>query len=87
MLPPDLVSSLLRAISPADSCRLLVADTGATDHMLPDRSAFISYKSVRNLRVWMGNNSYASVLGRGTAIISLNGQGLLIQNVLHVPAL
>ena len=35
----------------------------------------------------MGNNSYAPVLGRGTAIISLNGQRLLIRNVLHVPAL
>ena len=55
--------------------------------MLPDRSAFISYKSVRSLRVRMGNNSYAPVLGRGTAIISLNGQRLLIRNVLHVPAL
>ena len=87
MLPPDLVSSLLRAISPDDLCRLLVADTGATDHMLPDRTAFISYKLVRNLRVRMGNNSYAPVLGRGTAIISLNGQRLLIRNVLHVPAL
>jgi hypothetical protein len=35
----------------------------------------------------MGNNSYAPVLGRGTAIISINGQRLLIRNVLHVPAL
>ena len=87
VLPSDLVSSLLRAVSPGDSLRLVVADTGATDHMLPDRSAFISYKSVRSLRVRMGNNSYAPVLGRGTAIISLNGQRLLIRNVLHVPAL
>jgi len=66
---------------------LVVADTGATDHMLPNKSAFISYKSVRNLRVQMGNNSYAPVLGRGTAIISLNKQRLLIRNVLHVLAL
>jgi hypothetical protein len=35
----------------------------------------------------MGNNSYAPVLGRETAIVSLNGQRLLIRNVLHVPAL
>jgi hypothetical protein len=57
------------------------------DHMVPDRSAFISYKAVCNLRVRMGNNSYAPVLGQGTAIISLNGQRLLNRNVLHVPAL
>ncbi len=76
VLPPGLVSALLKAISPDDSIvglRLVVADTGATDHMVPDRSAFISYKAVHNLRVRMGNNSYAPVLGRGTAVISLNG--------------
>ena len=67
--------------------RFAVADTGATDHMVPDRNAFISYKSVVGLRVRMGNNSYAPVLGRGTTIISLNGQRLLIRNVLHVPGL
>jgi hypothetical protein len=55
--------------------------------MIPDRSAFISYKAVRNLRVRMGNNSYAPVLGWGTAIILLNEQCLLIRNVLHVPTL
>ena len=57
------------------------------DHMVSEGSAFIWYKVVRNLRVRMGNNSYAPVLGRGTATILLNGQGLLIWNVLHVPAL
>jgi hypothetical protein len=87
VLPPDLVSSLLRAVSPADWHCLVAADTGATDHMLPNRSAFISYKSVWHLLVRMGNNSYAPVLGRGTAIVPLNGQRLLIQDVLHVPAL
>jgi hypothetical protein len=87
VLPTDLVSSLLWAVSPTDLNRLVVADTGATDHMLPDRSAFISYKSVWHLCVWMGNNSYAWVLGQGTAIVFLNGQHFQIWNVLHVPAL
>ncbi len=90
VLPPGLVLALLKAISPEDvgaSLCLVVADTGATNHMIPDCLAFISYKSVQHLRVWMGNNSYAPVLGRGMAIISLNGQHLLICNVLHVPTL
>jgi hypothetical protein len=60
---------------------------GATNHMLLDRLAFISYKSVWHLCIRMGNNSYALVLWRGTAIVSLNGQRLLIRNVLHIPAL
>ena len=74
-------------ISPNSSCRLAVADSGATDHMLPDKSAFISYKSISNLKVRMGNNSSLPVLGRGSAIISLNGQRVLVRNGLHVPGL
>ena len=42
---------------------LAVADTGATDHMVPDKSAFVSYKSVTGLSFQMGNNSYVPVLG------------------------
>jgi hypothetical protein len=86
-LPLDLVSSLLGAVSPTDLNRLIVADTGATNHILPDRLAFISYKSVWHLRIRMGNNSYAPVLGRRTAIVSHNGQCLLIRNVLYIPVL
>jgi hypothetical protein len=52
---------------------LVVADTGATDHMLPDVSAFISYKRVHDLSMRMGNNSFVPVLGWGTAVFSLNG--------------
>jgi hypothetical protein len=51
-----------------------VADTGATDHMFPDKSAFISYKAVSNLQVCMGNNAFIPILGRGTTIITLNGK-------------
>jgi hypothetical protein len=69
------------------SSSLVVADTGATDHMTPDKSVFISYKVVANLQIRMGNNSFVPVLGRGTAIFSLNGQRVLVQNVLHVPGL
>lgn len=35
----------------------------------------------------MGNNSFLPVLGRGSAIISLNGQRILVRNALHVPGL
>jgi hypothetical protein len=63
----------------------LVADSGATDHMLPN--AFISYYPVEGRRVCRGNNSFTPILGHGTAIISLNGKKILIQNCLHVPDL
>jgi hypothetical protein len=58
---------------------LLVAHTGATDHMLPDKSAFISYYPVSGRRIWMGNNSFAPIVGHGTAVISLNGKKILIR--------
>jgi hypothetical protein len=64
-----------------------MADTGATDHMLPKNAAFTSYKLVSNLQVHMGNNSFLPVLGCGIAVISLNGQRVLIRNALHVPGL
>jgi hypothetical protein len=35
----------------------------------------------------MGNATFAPVLGRGTAILSLNGKSILVHNVLHVPDL
>ena len=57
---------------------LLVADTGATDHMLPDKAAFISYYPVTGHRVRMGNNSFAPIAGHGLAIISLNGKKILL---------
>jgi hypothetical protein len=72
------------SILPTLGSRFTVADSGATNHMFPDKSAFISYKLVSNLQVCMGNNSFLPVLGRGTAIISLNGQRVLVRNALHV---
>jgi hypothetical protein len=43
--------------------QLAVADTGATDHMVPDKYCFISDKSMSGVLVRMGNNSYVPVLG------------------------
>jgi hypothetical protein len=64
------------------SKRFTVANTGATDHMLLDKAAFILYKAISNLQVQMGNNSFIPVLGQGTTVISLNGQRVLIRNAL-----
>ena len=85
--PPS--KSLVKSDHGPSSTRtsLLVADTGATDHMLPDKAAFISYHLVSGRRVRMGNNSFAPIAGYGTAIISLNGRKILIRDCLHVPDL
>jgi len=85
--PPTKSISLIHGPSSKRMWSLVVADTGATDHMLPDKSAFISYYPVTGRRVRMGNNSYATIAGHGTAIISLNGKKVLIRDCLHVPDL
>jgi hypothetical protein len=85
---PSIIERMLAAsILPTSGCRFTVADSGATNHMFPDKLAFISYRLVRNLQVCMGNSSFLPVLGRGLAIISLNGQQVLVRNALHVPGL
>jgi hypothetical protein len=75
------------SIIPGSGRCFTVADSGATDHILSDKSAFISYKLVTNLQVRMGNNFYLHVLGQGSAILSLNSQCILVRNALHVPGL
>jgi hypothetical protein len=65
----------------------VVTDTRATDHMVPNKLCFISYKSVSGLSLCMGNNSFDLVLGHGTAAFSLNGKQILVRHVLHVPRL
>ncbi len=91
ILPSDL-STLIATMSkasilPGSGQHFTVADSGATNHMFPDKAAFISYKAVTNLQVRMGINSFLPVLGRGSAVISLNGQKILVWNALHVPGL
>jgi hypothetical protein len=55
--------------------------------MIPDKSSFISYRPVSGRRVRMGNNSFAPVLGSGSAVIAINGKRILIRECLHVPTL
>jgi hypothetical protein len=49
--------SLLPVVLPLHHGRLAVADTRATDHMVPDKSCFISYTSISSLSIQTGNNS------------------------------
>ncbi len=57
---------------------LIVADTGATNHMLPVKLVFISYYPISGQHARMGDNSFALILGHSTAIILLNNKKILI---------
>jgi hypothetical protein len=70
---------------PHPSTSFLVTDLVATNHMILENSAFISYYPVSGHRVCMGNNSFAPILGHGSAIVSLNSKKILICNCLHIP--
>ena len=71
--PPSISSALHSLLARLPQCLiapglggcLAIADSGAMDHMFPDKSAFISYKTTSNLKVCMGNNTYLPVLTRG----------------------
>jgi hypothetical protein len=78
---------LAASIFPTLGHRFTIANSGATNHMFPDKSTFISYRLITNLQVWMGSKSFLPVLGRGLAVISLNGQRILVRNTLHVPSI
>jgi hypothetical protein len=83
--PAHSIKTSSQAQQPCTS--LLVADTGATNHMIPDKYAFISYHPCSGQRVHISNNSFMPILGTGSAIISLSGKKILIHDCLHVPAL
>jgi hypothetical protein len=78
--PAHSIAFLSTKLCPCTS--LLIADTGATDHMIPNKSAFISYRPVTGCHVRMGSNSFAPILGTGSAVIALNGKSILIRDCL-----
>ena len=64
-------------------------DSGANRHVFHDRTAFESYESIPPLPVkGFGQNLTATAIGRGTVRLQShhNGDSILLQNVLHIPA-
>ena len=66
---------------------VVVADSGATDHMWPDYSVFTSYKPLTSKHVTLADNNRAPVAGIGSVKILLDGHVIGIRNILHVPSL
>jgi hypothetical protein len=63
------------------------ADSGATEHMIPDYKAFVSYKSCRGEFVTLGDTTKLPIMGKGTARFYLNDKVVEVRNALHVPGL
>ena len=81
MIPLDLDSLIPPTFS-------VVADSGATNPMVPWKELFISYKKCAKASyVLLANNEKAPCLGRGTIKIQLGGKIVIVTNALHVPTL
>lgn len=81
-------------LAPSDVFKFVVddddkacANSGATDVMLPDYLAFLSYVSCKDWWVTLGDNSRLRIAGTGTAKLSLNGKVIILHDMLHVPEL
>ena len=93
---PTSISKLIKAVTHAydtssEVCHFTsedadeaCADSGATDVMLPDFGAFISYHQCVNCFAILGDETPLPILGKGTSKLSLNGKVIIIRNCLHV---
>jgi SAM-dependent methyltransferase len=81
------LSSLSTAEIPDTKSRVAIADSGATHHLWPDYSAFVSYTKVSNKYVSLADKSTAPIEGIGDIAVSLNGKKVLIRNAYHAPSL
>ena len=55
--------------------------------MLPDKAAVASYHQCFHRFAILGNDTKLPILGQGTAVFSLNGKVIMVQDALHVPGL
>eukprot|EP00804_Cyclotella_cryptica_P014487 CCRYP_004816-RA/>CCRYP_004816-RA protein AED:0.72 eAED:0.72 QI:0/-1/0/1/-1/1/1/0/939 len=73
--------------NPTSTANQAIADSGATDHMFPDYSAFLSYRRQSNRFVTLGDTTKLPILGEGSAKVKLNGKVIILRRCLHVPDL
>jgi len=75
------------AASQVTPSSVVIADSGATDHMWPHYSAFTSYKPLTAKHVTLADNTLVPVVGIGSIKILFDGHVIGVRNVLHVPSL
>jgi len=63
----------------------LNVDSGCTWHMVPFRSAFITYRETPDSYVILADKSKVACSGLGTVQFSLKDKSIMLHDVLHVP--
>ena len=79
--------STTKIINVDSKSHIAIADSGATHHLWPDYSAFVSYKKIFDKFVSLADKTTAPIIGIGDIAVSLGGKRILIRNVYHVPSL
>ena len=80
-------SHVVSAVTSSSPRSVLIADSGATDHMWPDYEAFTSYTPLHSKYVTLADDTHTPVAGIGSIKILLDGHTIGVRNVLHVPSL
>ena len=65
----------------------LNVDSGCTWHMVPFRSAFITYRETPDSYVILADKSKVACSSLGTVQFSLQDKSIILHDVLHVPKL
>lgn len=84
---PSHASTSTAASASSITASVLIANSGATDHMWPDYSAFTSYRPLSTKTVTLADDTHAPVLGIRSIKILLDGKVVGVRDVLHVPLL
>jgi hypothetical protein len=80
-------SHVASSVASTPPTSVLIADSGATDHMWPHYEAFTSYMPLYSKYVTLADNPHSPVAGIGSIKILLDGHVVGVRNVLHVPDL
>ena len=68
-----------------------IVDSGATQHMTPNRQAFDTYETISSRNVFLGDNGMVEALGKGSILVESQVKGkvkkIRVYDVLHVPKL
>lgn len=68
-----------------------ILDSGATNHMTPQRQVFSTYKAIESKTIFMGDNGCIEAIGVGSVVVQSEVDGhemkITMNNVLHVPKL
>ena len=84
---PSASLSSIHELVKATALAYAIADSGATHHMFPDYSVFISYRCLMNKFVRLADKTLSPIHGVGMVKVLLNNKVITLRDVYHVLSL